>query len=197
MPLAFGLTIGVIELFELRDGSGEFFFILFCFLFPSVAGYKTAKLMSNYDTEVLSNKAMGKVQQLKRFVYGYIICFFINVFFLSKGLLDNLGNEGVLILGIPAVASLIITFLVPLLNDLVKKVLKSKPSDKSTERVEAVPEERKKSKMITGKWVLDKIVAPVISGSILGLITYLITGNFQTGETVSLISISISWVMNR
>jgi hypothetical protein len=189
-PIGLGIMAGLSHVFPyMGEALLTLLFIAGIFVFPLIAGVGMSKLISDYENGNLLPEAQARVLKIKRFFWGTAAGFFGIMFLGQQGGLGDVDEiTGFLIvLGTPLFIGMLISFILPVSNRVIKSLVNSS----------SVKNEARRKERTTGRWILDKIIAPVISGIILGLITYMITGSFSSGSSVSIISIPISWVINK
>lgn len=207
MPLTILITVILTVIFNFGDG----WFIIIVpslIVIPLVLAYKTTRLMSDYDNNYLPLEQKLRVKKLRRLVYGFLLSFMAFIIIVGDpdqyvfkyGIPESLVLSAYIVL--PALISIFMVLVVPKLNIAIRNFFKSRKRNKEY-RPTYQPNYPKTEPPSSTQpntmrlWVLNRIVAPVISGIILGALTYMISGDFVIGSGVSLVSLPVSWVMNQ
>ncbi len=156
-------------------------FIFFCL------AVWTARQVSKYEHKmfnIIQEKRFRNIR--KSLILFIIISFFVSMIGSEYNLSTGYGDRDIiLIMSLSSILSLFIVFGSPILYRGVLSFF----SRKSNPRNPSSPPRR--------SWFMDKIVAPIIVGTILGVISYAITGAFPVSGGVTLLSIPVTWVMGR
>lgn len=198
-PLGCLLVIGVLSLLGIGQQEGNWLLELLCgvlaFVLPIIATVKTSRLANQETENRLSSDNAIFWRKLKKFIHSYFISGFLLVIIIQNGGLEDFPElEGEFVgFGIaaltPLLIAMILTFLVPSINKIIKNIITKNKNNTNKPR-QAV------SNSSAGNWFRDKIVAPIIVGVVVGLISLLITGQFSTGGEIGMISIPITLIFN-
>jgi len=180
------LTSGILMIFAEVSGnetidSDTLFLVSFCLAFW------TARQVSKYENKMFNLAQETRFRKFKKsFILYPFILFFVAIIGSESGI--TTGREKgdyILAMGLSSMLAILIIFGSPILYRSVLSFF----SRKSNSRNPSSPPQR--------SWFMDKIVAPIIVGTILGLISYAITGAFPVSGGVTLLSIPVTWVMGR
>lgn len=198
-PLGCLLAMGLLSLLGAGQQEGNWLLELLggvlAFVLPIAATVKTSRLANQEIENRLSSDNAIFWKKLKKFIHSYFISGFLLIVIIQNGGLEEFPElEGEFVgFGLaaltPLLIAVILTFAVPPINKIVKNIITRNKSNTRKSRPVL-------SHSSTGSWFKDKIVAPIIVGVVVGLISFLITGQFSTGGEIGLISIPVTLVFN-
>ncbi|MBV6438392.1 MAG: hypothetical protein EPGJADBJ_00014 [Saprospiraceae bacterium] len=190
MPISIGFLIGVIDFFNIKGNSAiDSIGVIFIILFPIIASFKTAEVLERHNSGTATVSDKKNIKTVKRFALSWVFCLVgINLITSFIGKQPSLNEQASLYFGLPTLMSIFISILIPLLNEIFVDFFGSNN-----------PKPKKSLSSNTNSfsfkiWFLNKIIAPIITAIVLGVVTYFITGHYETGGGLALISVTVSFL---
>lgn len=172
-------------------GSLNPIFILIIAVLPFILAYKTARFISDFQTNNLSEEKRVLFKRIRKMILFYIGTCILMALFISESDAYRYKSESdqiLYILGAPLLISVFIVFLGPFLIRRMRANKRNTVTAYSQTYNASGPNVIYKK----GSWFKDRVLAPVLVALIIAFITFLLTGQIGSAGGASLLSITIN-----
>lgn len=160
----------------LKGNLGNFIIIVILIL-PFVMAIRTYKILDKGYTQGYSRIERAKAERTERFYHAWIFSMFAMMLLMQSNFIDNIpyfrdsSSQTILFLGFPILISNLLVYSIPILYKIISSFTQNP------------------------NWFKEKVLVPILTSLLIGVLTWIFTGQFKFGSSITLMSIPIAWIL--